>query len=570
MDHRNGGHIGAASGDVVSKVEMEVDSEAKDRWRELKAAKTEEEEIERYKRQQARMHTKAEAAHNEELHKSRLRMIQARKAGREAEQKAAQTQEAAHELTLKADWSAKQDAYKQAKRIGNEEGTGAKRFKESPAPISTASSAAHPTSDTDKIKHVFLDVRGDRVASSTLKRPNLERTDSAVLPDEDQQQNPPPSTLWRNTKRQRDSLNVDLSRIHTHFIFSDEFIDDVNIMLDFVAGWPRDLFKDIRSSFEKDSENQDRRIKFARSSDDEWAVHILKPASLASERRNDPADLYTLDDLPDNCREYGCIEGCPRKISMEEQIADLKNFREDQNNKGPPNILKETYNPVGPSLKLRFERRAMPPPPILPRPRKRRVPHEAEHLEIMPTQPSGSSMQAYDIEQLQQKNIHLENEIKQLKMLLSQPFDGKSVENIQGWLQNNPVSDAGTGAPQSSRKDSLIGKPDSGPLGGKLAHTDKIPSGLDSVRVEEYMLTSAFDKRSKIPELRDEGIRNRPRKDYYAERPPTKSDLKSKVSTTLPSQEVKQSPSDTAAWPSSTTTPRIMFRPQYERSPEAH
>ncbi|KZM26658.1 uncharacterized protein EKO05_0008758 [Ascochyta rabiei] len=566
LDDQSRGHIVAAGSNVESDVKMEVNSEAKVRWRELKAAKTEREEIERFKRQQARTHTKAEAAHNEDLHKARLRMMRARKVGYEAEQETARMQEPAHGFVLEANWNVEQDTYDQAERNGNEEGPETKRSKGSPTSTPTASSAIHPIADTPKRKHRLLDDYGDWIASSAFKRSILERTDSAILPDEDQHQTPPPSTPWRNTKRQRNSLNVDRSRIDTHFILSDEFIDDVNTMLDFVAGWPEEHFTDIRYSFKKDPENQDRRIKFAHTSDGEWAVHILKPVSLEPERRHGLADVYTLDDLPDSCREHGCIEGCPRKISLEERITDLKKFRESQNNGDPLNAM------AGPrsSPEVLSDTRMMPPPPIPPRSDKRRLPQGVGNFRIMPTHPSESFMTAYNLEQLQRRNIYMENEIRQLKMKLSQTkdqmFGGKGMEM---WPQNDPGSDAGSDAFQSSRKDTFFGKLDYGPLGGKLVHTDRIPSGSNSVRVEEYMLTSVFDKRSKLPELRDGDIRNRPREDYYAERPPAKSRSESEGSATPSSEEMEKSPSDTADQPSS-NTPRITFRPQHERDPEAY
>ena len=83
-------HDDGARWDAGSGVETEDSSKAADRWQELKAAKTEEEEIERFKREQARAHTKPERDHNEALHEVRLRMLRARKGAREVTQKAAQ------------------------------------------------------------------------------------------------------------------------------------------------------------------------------------------------------------------------------------------------------------------------------------------------------------------------------------------------------------------------------------------------------------------------------------------------------------------------------------------------
>ncbi|KAF9701401.1 hypothetical protein EKO04_000231 [Ascochyta lentis] len=587
LDDQNEGCIDATSSDAMSNVEMDDDDDAKVRWRELKAAKTEEEEIERYRRQQAGTHTKAEAEHNEDLHQVRLRRMRARKAGREAERKAAQTHEAAHELTLGADWN----AYNQAQGNGDSETT---KIEGSPASTSRASSAGMLITNARQRKHELRLIPGDRAAFFTSKHPSLKRTDSEIFPEADQ---PIP---WRNTKRQRVLLNTDQSRIESDFILSDEFIDDVNTMLDFVAGWRKELFKEIRYSFKKEPENKNRRIKFARMRDDAWAVRLLKPDKLESERHPGLADAYTFDDLPDDCREYGCLEGCPRKIPMKEKIANLKRFREDQAENKPLHIMAKACNTASPAPGALLDACTMPPPPIPPRSDKRRVPYGVQDINSMSKRssttlksltsaqksPETPRMKSHDLpsaktsadrlEQLQRMNTNLENQVRQLKAMMSQKksqsVGGKGIEMASEWLQSDLGSDIEPKALQSGRKDSIFDRLNSGPLGRKLVHVDKIPSGPNSVSVEGYMLTSVFDRRSKIPGLRDENVRHRPREDYYAERIPPKSDSQSKGSAAPPPspRRTKKSHSNTVDQPLSTITARIKFRPQYERNPDAY
>lgn len=97
-------HDDGTDRDTRSFVEAEDGSGAADRWQELKAAKTEEEEIQRFNREQTKALTKSEREHNVALHEVRMKRMQARKAGREAEHKA---QEAAKKVALNFNMSTK-------------------------------------------------------------------------------------------------------------------------------------------------------------------------------------------------------------------------------------------------------------------------------------------------------------------------------------------------------------------------------------------------------------------------------------------------------------------------------
>ena len=131
-----------------------------------------------------------------------------------------------------------------------------------------------------------------------------------------------------------------MSRIETEFILSDEFVDDVNYMLDFIVDWPWNSFRDIRYSFKKDIDNQLRKVTFLDFGDNEWGVRLRSPDSKglgAFRDYTDEAEIvwFVDDDRPGICQEHGCVKGCPRKVSFEERKAALKNFRERQGKKSP-------------------------------------------------------------------------------------------------------------------------------------------------------------------------------------------------------------------------------------------
>lgn len=268
------------------------DLEAIDRSQDLRTARTEQEEVDRFKRQQAEHHNEAEASYNEALHVVRLRMMRLRKAARERERKAA---EAVQEASNQANDNKSFEVEKTA----------------------TTVPTAQLIRTTTKIREKDGTVRyvtKERDPSSSERRPELRRSDSEVLEDADQvcdipspdnttdsspyrRAQPPPlpsSCPWRNTTRHRGTLKIDYSRIETEFILSNEFIDDVNTMLDFINGWPMDQIEDIKSSFEEDPDNRGRRIEFVDMGRRQWAVRLLNPDR--PETFQDPADTYTFED----------------------------------------------------------------------------------------------------------------------------------------------------------------------------------------------------------------------------------------------------------------------------------
>lgn len=85
-----------------------------------------------------------------------------------------------------------------------------------------------------------------------------------------------------------------------------------------------------------------------------------------------------------------------------------------------------------------------------------------------------------------------------------------------------------------------------GPLGGKLVHNEKIPTGPDSIRAEDLRQTLPLDN----------AARRKSRAEFFAARVPSESKPDSRkgkqpIAPKLTAQKVK-------------------FRPQYEKHPEAY
>ena len=588
----------ATIGDVVSDAEMDNDNtEAMDRYQELKVAKTEEEEIERFSRQQARARTKSEATHNEDLHQIRLRMMRKRKAAREAERKAAQAHESAMEPPLNADWTMNKEAYNHIRSEDKEETPGVTET----SPLdSTAPLSVRHISDIQRKFELRL-ITGDQLAPSTAESPDFKRTDSKAVSDSDGKQYPLPSTAWRNPKRQRGTPNVDQSRIETQFILRDEFIDDVNTMLDFINGWPMEQFTDIVYSFTTDRDNRDKKVEFVDRGRQDWTVRLLKPDK--HEPNHGPADTYTHDDLPEGCREFGCIKGCPRRVSMQEKINDLKRFREAQKKSRSLNTLSEAPNLTGPSFGVLPYVPDMPPPPS--RSDQCEVSHEFPGLEMITVHsspmlntltsaqepPKTPRMKSRDLpdtdshadrlRQAEQDNAKLRDQVRQLQMMMIEMraqllSSGFTVpERVTEWIQNHNESSSVCNISETMRKDSVLDELEPGSLGGKLVYREKTPTGPNSIRAEALGSTIKLEKQCGIPELMDEKFFRKPREKYYAKRVPPKNslenDLESEEKPTLsPPKLSKQSPSNSVDLSALTTTEKIRSRPQYECNPEAY
>ncbi|KAJ4312967.1 hypothetical protein N0V94_007175 [Neodidymelliopsis sp. IMI 364377] len=475
-----------------------------------------EDEITTPKKQLAESRTKAEAQHEEDLKRVRSKMMQVRQTARQVELKA-------------------QDAAREANR--------------------------------DTLTHSWGS--SDPLRSSSEKSKSLS-----------------PSCSWRNTKRQRGTLKVDYSRIETEFIFSSEFVDDVNTMLDFIAGWPADLVEDINRAFKEDPDNRSRRIEFVDMGGFEWAVRILNPDR--PDFCQGPADIYALKDLPDDCREHGCVRGCSRNTIMRNRWVNSKEVRGPQKGKQPLDVMAAACKLAGSSLGVlpdasdpRRPIRPGKPPPLPPRSENRNVtpmpppskprshkhtqqPLERSWLKSMDSLEEDTS-DAY-VEQLKRKNAGLENQISELKAWTEQTKIqhigsndgqvalGKRTKEIYiGIEPDNSQFSVG-----NARKDSAQDTQVFGPIGGKLVHDEKVP-GPYNTSTEAMKADKAFDRRSKIPQLTDESIRDRPRKEFYARRVPTAS------SSEKDTQEAVTTPSSTTS-----KAPRIKFIPRYQTNPEEY
>ena len=183
------------------------------------------------------------------------------------------------------------------------------------------------------------------------------------------------------------------------------------------------------------------------------------------------------------------------------------------------------------------------------------------------------------IENVKCENSALKNQVERLKIemdqtkarLLSETGKEPTEQEVaREWLRQ---ANTGSNASDVSRKDSIIDKKHFGPNGGKLIHTEKIPTGPNSIRAEELRLTSLFDEQSKVVQLKDNNVRNRPRGEYYAARVPLESDLESdsvgEGNATLPSRRLKQPPSRSVKPLCSGTTQKLKFLPLYEECPNA-
>lgn len=374
--------------------------------------------------------------------------------------------------------------------------------------------------------------------------------DSETLPDAEWARPLPPLTPWRNVKKERGPLNVDQSRIETEFILGNEFIHDVNIMLDSIFGWPQDQFEHIRYAFQKDDENRDRRVEFVHMRDKSWTVRLLRLESQDSVKVHGPANVYALDDLPDDCRTFGCVDGCPSSSSFMEQTMSPRHSRNGLNMKKPLNIMVEACRMADWSLRTLLDSSFEPRPPIPPRSDKRRMPApKAPRLESLESPITGATVIPHEqVDELLRRNSYLQDRVRQWKMIAS------------GQLPPN--------TPLIARKDSAFDKQGFGPLGGKLKHVDKIPTGPNSIRVEEYMLTSKFDKRSKAPALKDESVRNKPRETYYAQRVSSKSDSDDGGSDAPLSAKTEQPASNSPNSSSSSTTSKFTSLPNCKFNPD--
>ena len=393
---------------------------------------------------------------------------------------------------------------------------------------------------------------------------------------------------WRDPLRERDQLNTNQSRIKTEFLLTAEFIDDVNVMLDFISGWPQGLAQGIMRSFAMDPENQNRKIDFASLGDARWGVRLMNPAIRSSGSSHELLGSYTREDLPDICQEQGCDEGCPRRASFEELAADLKKFRKDQ---------MEAKQFKRPLLPKRSDQRASPLPPALPRSNERTVPKRSDDASdslhatsavACPSSPRPGNMDLPGTLTPPRAGLFPDND-EALPESPPSPRPGSKAlppdmttpspalpDDIRSQVERVKIFTMMHGGPSVLGRDAVKyllekahteehiplkahdslspeavdGKMKYGPLGGKLVHNEKIPAGSNSIRAEEL--------RQNFP--LDNAVRKRSRAEFFAARVPSEPKTDSGPARLKGKQSIA---------PNSTVT-KVKFRPQYEKHPEAY
>ena len=314
----------------ASEMDARDEAEAFRRHEERRIAREEKWEMEHFRRQQARTRTKAETELIKDMHNYRLKRLQQLRAAYEAEYKISHPPKTIHEPAPEAERDFKQESINMEK--------GQSKTKVTSGPDLSMPAAGDQTLSTHKIWHDLPAIPAGQVLSSDPKRPSLWNIDFEAAPAVTRKQSPPLMTRWRYPERKRDKLNRDMSRIKTEFILSDEFVDDVNNMLEFIENMHWDTFWDMRLSFKKDINNRDRVVRFVEHGDREWGVNLQRPDSTNTDilyEDDEPEIGWLIDDghLPQVCQDEGCDDGCPRKVSFEEKKAELRKFREHQSEK---------------------------------------------------------------------------------------------------------------------------------------------------------------------------------------------------------------------------------------------
>jgi hypothetical protein len=196
---------------------------------------------------------------------------------------------------------------------------------------------------------------------------------------------PPRPHQWR-IPRDRGELNTEKDRIYTEYILDDEFLDNINRMLDYIHNWPLEDAKDIMISFQNDPENERRNIEFLEEfgCSRRWTVRIENPDAstyhprvyshiyrFPLSRRPNRIDwgLNEYGELPPRCVEEGCGYGCPHERTAIDNKRSLARGRRMQQTEYTSNAMMETFSNLPSGLLAEGprndkDREAMPPPPL--------------------------------------------------------------------------------------------------------------------------------------------------------------------------------------------------------------
>jgi hypothetical protein len=216
-----------------------------------------------------------------------------------------------------------------------------------------------PTLNTQRVKvnlvadntyssdqHLRVPSEGRRQLSTARLNPDPEDLTTSGHAIQLTQASPPLPQDWR-TPQIRTHLKLSLNRIHTEYLLTSEFIDDINEMLNYISNWPREDAKEIMKSFENDPVNEGRSIRFVEKTlvnKRQWRVKIQNPRPsvfhprvyenshrLPLNRRSKRVDrgiaLYGV--LPPCCQN-GCDPGCPRARTKADNEKSLLKGRKIQ------------------------------------------------------------------------------------------------------------------------------------------------------------------------------------------------------------------------------------------------
>ncbi|KAH7089941.1 hypothetical protein FB567DRAFT_315201 [Paraphoma chrysanthemicola] len=200
---------------------------------------------------------------------------------------------------------------------------------------------------------------------------------------------PAPQVRWRYPERTRGHLKIGLHRIYTEYILSQEFIDDINGMLNYIRKWSLEDAIPIMRSFIHDPENEGRQVAFrigAVAGESCWTVELTNPDAsvhhprvlrdsghlpLAYRPKRLDWGIHEYGGLPSRCVKEGCGPACPHERSPYEKYQSLVKGRSIQRSESKPRPLGAIGGPSCENIdalpnKPDEDRRKMPPPPRPP------------------------------------------------------------------------------------------------------------------------------------------------------------------------------------------------------------
>ncbi|KAH7073496.1 hypothetical protein BKA63DRAFT_566690 [Paraphoma chrysanthemicola] len=245
-----------------------------------------------------------------------------------------------------------------------------------------------------KDEHKFQPIMNGKLhvtATSTKKAPELH-------------DKPAPQIRWRCPERSRGQLKIGQHRIYTEYILSQEFIDDINEMLNYIRKWSLTDAIPIMRSFIHDPENKGRQVAFrigAVAGESCWTVELTNPDAsvhhprvlrdsghlpLAYHPKRLDWGIHDYGGLPPRCAKEGCGPACPHEKTPHEKYQSLVKGRSIQRSesklKSPGAVGGPNYENIGAlSNKPSEDRRKMPPPPRpSPKSAVHGVPKDAEEI----------------------------------------------------------------------------------------------------------------------------------------------------------------------------------------------